>query len=253
MEDRGWKIGTATPDDWASRGRSSWSPPSPAPPAGAFGIMTESSSGIILRTRPLTETSLIVNWITPDLGRIATVAKGARRPKSPFAGKLDLFYAADFSFTRSRRSELHTLREASLRETHAAIRADLGKLQQAGYAAACIEQATEVETPLPEIFELVRGFLKHLCEQAPQPQSILALELKLLRELGLEPDLDEQRLTPGAKKIIEALIASDWEAGARLKLSAAQAGELRQFLQGFLIFHLGRLPRGREAALATTA
>jgi hypothetical protein len=35
-----------------------------------------------------------------------------------------------------------------------------------------------------------------------------------------------------------------------LKLSATQNDELRQFLHGFLIFHLGRLPRGRAAALA---
>src|SRR6202012_3945560 len=100
--------------------------------------MTESTNGLILRTRPLTETSLIVHWLTPDLGRLATVAKGARRPKSPFAGKLDLFYAADFSFNRSRRSELHTLREASVKEMHGAIRQDFVKLQQAGYAAAFI-------------------------------------------------------------------------------------------------------------------
>src|SRR5580698_10988190 len=100
--------------------------------------MTESTHGIILRTRPLTETSLIVHWLTPGLGRLATVAKGARRPKSPFAGKLDLFYAADFSFSRRRRAELHTLREASLRETHSAIRTDILKLQQAAYAATFI-------------------------------------------------------------------------------------------------------------------
>jgi hypothetical protein len=31
--------------------------------------------------------------------------------------------------------------------------------------------------------------------------------------------------------------------------AAAQAAELRRFLHGFLIFHLGRLPRGRAAAL----
>jgi hypothetical protein len=35
-----------------------------------------------------------------------------------------------------------------------------------------------------------------------------------------------------------------------LKLTRAQTGELRQFLHGFLIFHLGRLPKGRAAALA---
>ena len=34
---------------------------------------------MILRTRPLTETSLIVHWLTRDFGRISTVAKGARR------------------------------------------------------------------------------------------------------------------------------------------------------------------------------
>jgi DNA repair protein RecO (recombination protein O) len=211
--------------------------------------MTESTHGIILRTRPLTETSLIVHWLTPDLGRVATVAKGARRPKSPFAGKLDLFYAADFSFSRSRRSELHTLREVSLRETNGEIR-DVHKLQQASYATAFIELATETDTPVPEIYELARGFLKHLCAQPPQPQNIFALELKLLRELGLEPNPEELRLTPGARKIAQTLLESDWDAGARLKLSPLQIGELGQCLSTFLIFHLGRLPRGRTGALA---
>lgn len=212
--------------------------------------MIENCHGLILRTRQLTETSLIVHWLTPELGRLATVAKGARRPKSPFAGKLDLFYAADFSFSRSRSSELHSLREVKLQETHGAIREDILKLQQAGYAAAFLEQATESESPLPEIFELVRGFLVHLCAQPPSPQNIFVLELKLLRELGLEPDLAEARLTPGAKKIVQALLAGGWADNARLKLSAGQNGELRQFLPGFLICHLGKLPRGRAAALA---
>ncbi|MGA2247220.1 MAG: DNA repair protein RecO [Verrucomicrobiota bacterium] len=215
--------------------------------------MTEASHGIILRTRPLTETSLIVHWLTPDLGRIATVARGARRPKSPFAGKLDLFYAADFSLARSRRSELHMLREVSLRETHAAIREDVARLQQAGYAAAFIEQATETETPLPEIFELTRVFLKHLCGSTPRPQDIFVLELNLLRELGLAPDLDEIRLTPGAKKVVEALQAGDWNHSARLRLTGPQTAEVGRFLQVFLLFHLGRLPRGRTAALAGPA
>src|SRR5436853_3008836 len=118
--------------------------------------MVERTQGLILRTRPLSETSLIVQWLTPDAGRIATVAKGARRPKSPFRGKLDLFYLADFSFQRSRRSELHALREVSLLETHASLRHELGYLQQASYCAALVEQATEKETPLPVIFELMR-------------------------------------------------------------------------------------------------
>jgi len=88
--------------------------------------MIETATGLVLRTRRLTETSLIVHWLTPGLGRLATVAKGALRPKSPFAASSICFYRADFSFSRSRRSELHTLREVSLRETHPALRQDLG-------------------------------------------------------------------------------------------------------------------------------
>lgn len=207
--------------------------------------MIESATGIILRTRPLTETSLIVLWLTPNFGRISTVAKGARRSKSPFLGKLDLFYEADFTFTRSHRSELHTLREVSLREIHPALRQELGYLQQASYSAALIQQATETETPLPAVYELLRGLLNHLPKQPPQSQTIFAFELKLLNELGLRPDLAKSRLTPGAKRIVNALSANDWPAVTRLKLSEAQVGELRQFLHGFLIFHLGKIPKGR--------
>jgi DNA repair protein RecO (recombination protein O) len=212
--------------------------------------MIETSSGIILRTRPLTETSLIIHWLTPELGRIATVAKGARRPKSPFAGKLDLFYAGEFSFTRSRRSELHTLREMKLLENHRAIRDDLGKLSQAAYAANFIEQTTETETPLPEIHALTAGFLAWLGRAAPTPQNLFALELKLLRELGLEPDPADTRLTAGTKKIAGRLAAAEWPDLGRLALSPAQTAELNHWLHGFLIFHLGKLPRGRGLAVA---
>jgi DNA repair protein RecO (recombination protein O) len=212
--------------------------------------MIESATGLILRTRPLTETSLIIHWLTPNFGRIATVAKGARRHKSPFAGKLDLFYLADFSFSRSRNSDLHNLREVSLRETHNPIRADILKLQQAAYATNFIVQATETETPLPNVFELLQKFLRQLCKQKSSRQIIFAFELKLLRELGLEPDWAQANLTAGIKKIAVILSQKEFAAGDNLKLTKAQIAELRQFLHGFLIFHLGKLLRGRAAALA---
>src|SRR5579862_6207308 len=120
--------------------------------------MVETATGLVLRTRPLTETSLIVHWLTRDLGRLATVAKGARRPQSGFRGKLDLFYLADFSFARSRRSELHTLREVRLLDTHKALRENIAYLQQAAYGVALVKQTTETETPLAEVFELLQGF-----------------------------------------------------------------------------------------------
>lgn len=215
--------------------------------------MIESATGLILRTRPLTETSLIVHWLTPAFGRIATVARGARRAKSPFLGKLDLFYIADFSFSRSRRSDLHVLREVGLRELHAALRANLARLRQATYAAAFIEQATEVETPLPAVYHLMIGLLKHLSQHPAGPQTVFAFELKLLHELGLEPDWSKSRLSSGMKKIARLVTQSPWPMLTRLKFTNAQTVELREFLHGFLIFHLGKLPKGRTGALTELA
>jgi DNA repair protein RecO (recombination protein O) len=210
--------------------------------------MIESGIGLILRTRPLTDTSLIVHWLTPDFGRIATVAKGARRQKSPFAGKLDLFYLAEFSFQRSRRSELHQLREVSLRETHAAIRTELEYVQQASYAAALIEQTTEMDTPIPEIYSLMNGFLKNLYKYVPQSRTLFAFEVKLLSELGLQPDFEKEKMNADLKQILRILLVSDWDALSRLKLSRTQTTALRQYLHGFLVYHLGKVPatRGRS-------
>jgi len=207
--------------------------------------MIVSTTGIILRTRPLTETSLIVNWLTPDHGRISTVAKGARRPKSPFVGKLDFCYEADLTYARSRSSELHNLRELRLRETHAALRTEIGWLKQAAYAIHLIEQTTEKQTPLPEIYVLLHGLLAHLPHHPPQPRTIYAFELKLLRELGQSPDLEDGSLSPATRQLVANLITSDWSALGTFAATAAQARELRQFLHGFLIYHLGRIPKGR--------
>jgi DNA repair protein RecO (recombination protein O) len=210
---------------------------------------TERAHGFILRTRPFTETSLIVNWLTPTFGRISTVAKGARRAKSSFRGKLDLFYEGEFSFQRSRRSELHTLREVVLRETNAALRHELAYLQQASYCATLIEQTTETQTPLPEVYELFFGFLRALPQQPPKPRTVFAFEFKLLQILGLSPDIAETKLPAETRALVNALTETDWAGLPELRATAAQANAIKQFLHGFLIYHLGKIPKGRERAV----
>jgi DNA repair protein RecO (recombination protein O) len=205
--------------------------------------MDERGTGIVLRTRPLTESSLIVNWLTPELGRIAMVAKGARRPKSPLRGKIDLFYTAEFTFARSRRSDLHNLREVNLLKTRDVLRRDLGCLNQAAYCARLIEQTTESETPLPEIYELFATFLDALSSRSPAPITVLAFEIKLLAELGLSPQEGK------AARNAERLAPLGWNEIHQLAMSETELRELRQFLHGFLIYHLGKIPSNRAAAL----
>lgn len=207
--------------------------------------MIESATGLILRIWPLTETSLIVEWLTAEAGRMSTSAKGARRPRSPFLGKLDVFYEADFTFSRSHRSELHTLREVRLRATHDALRRDLGRLAQAAYCARLIEQTTETDTPVPRIYELMRGVVNHLDTHPAQPQLIFAFELKLLRELGLQPDPARTSLDARGRELLVRLLESDWAGISEMALSASEINDLRLFLHGYLIYHLGRIPKPR--------
>ncbi|MBM3835627.1 MAG: DNA repair protein RecO [Verrucomicrobia bacterium] len=212
--------------------------------------MVERATGLILRTRLLTETSLIVNWLTADLGRISTVAKGARRPKSSFRGKLDLFYLADFSFRRSPRSDLHTLNEVSVHQFHSALREELTHLQQASYFVRLIEQTTETETPLPTFFQLVAGALDYLPRQIAQNSTVYAFEIKLLAELGLSPVLAESRLTAGSREILRKLLASDWEQLSRLKLSPAQSREIDLYLFHIMSGNWRKVLPSRSAALS---
>lgn len=209
--------------------------------------MIERTNGIILRQYPLTETSLVLHWLTADFGRIATVAKGARRPKSPFRGKLDLFYLAEFTFRRSRQSELHTLQEVRVLETHTALRRDVHLLQQAAYCAALIQQHTETDTPMPEMFRLMLNLLRQLISKPPKTQTILAFELKFLNELGLTPSFGKEE--PELHQAIKTLTASEWEAAVDLQLSPSQIHEITKFLRGFLMYHLGKIPAGRDEAL----
>jgi hypothetical protein len=136
-----------------------------------------------------------------------------------------------------------------LRETHSGLRKDLGLLQQASYCAALVERATETETPLPDVFDLMVGLLRHLLSHPPQPQTVFAFELKMLGELGLKPDLATSQLKPDARQLVMALTENDWPAIACLKLSNDQVTDLRQFLHGFLQYHLGSVLKGRASAL----
>ena len=207
--------------------------------------MEEKAHGIILRTRPLTETSLIVHWLTRDFGRIATVAKGARGPKSSFRGKLDLFFRADFSFVRSRRSDLHILRELVLLESHPGIRTDFDRVAYAAYAAELIELATETETPVPEFFELFADWLAALNRSSLSRTALLAFEWKLLEVSGVQPDIATARLTAGAKALAEQFVSASWDELGEPVADVDEVREVGRWFSGYLLDQLNRLPDAR--------
>jgi len=145
----------------------------------------ETTAAILLRRTLLTETSLIVTWLTEAHGKLKTVAKGARRPKSPFAGKLDLFFQAEIQFARSRKSELHTLREAVLREPFEGLRENYRRTELAAYFVELIELVTEPEHPVPELYALLSRALTYLATGEANKRAMLHFESELVRLLGI--------------------------------------------------------------------
>jgi recombinational DNA repair protein (RecF pathway) len=136
----------------------------------------------------------------------------------------------------------------TLVESQPALRHDLSLLRRAAYASALIQQTTESDSPVPEIYDLLVGFVRNLPRHA-SPLLVLAFEIKLLRVLGLAPDVRASDLSEGSRKSLTYLSDTGWEMLERFKLSEVQFRELRRFLHSFLIFHLGKFPPGRPGAL----
>ena len=145
----------------------------------------ETTAAILLRNRKFTDTSLIVSWCTESLGCIQTVAKGARRAKSPFAGKLDLFFEAEIQIARSRRSSLHTLTEVVLRNPFAGIRRNYLRTQTAAYFVELIEICTERDHHEPELFSLLRRAFGYLDANDPVLRAVSHFETVLARVAGV--------------------------------------------------------------------
>lgn len=211
--------------------------------------MLERTTGIILRTRPYLETSLIVQWLTRDFGRISTLARGTRRPKSPFRGKLDLYFQGEITFKRSRRSTLHTLNEISLCNLNTHLRTSPTLLQQMTYAVRLIELATETDSPVPEVYDLLIEFTSHLGNTAQGPVLVLAFETRFLDDIGLAPPADDPTLSPAASSILRQLRQASWETLNCLRLSTAQYNQISHYLGMFIAQHLGKIPLGRSEAL----
>ena len=147
-----------------------------------------STHAIIVRQTRLTDTSLIVHWFTENHGLIKTVAKGARRPKSPFAGKLDLFFGGEIVFQQARKGELHALREVAIQDWREGLRSNYTSTLLAAYCCQLISDAVEPEHPEPAMHDLLQRALNHLCGSDPSLKALLHFEKELAGLLGIASD-----------------------------------------------------------------
>jgi DNA repair protein RecO (recombination protein O) len=147
---------------------------------------------LVLRAVDFGESDRIIHLLTPALGRVAVIAKGARRSKRRFPGTLDLFNQLAVQIVRTRPTVLARLEAARLLRTFEAIRAQSGRFALGCYLLELLDRLSpEGGAPrdLGRLFEFARSALEWLDREPPNERMRVLLELRALDALGLRPEL----------------------------------------------------------------
>ena len=165
--------------------------------------------GIVLRTHKLGEADRIVSLITRDHGKVRAVAKGVRKTKSRFGGRLEPMGHVSLLLYEGR--ELDVITQAESVDQFRPIREDLDRLARAHTMLEAVDQVAQERERNPQLYQLLLGALRTLAGR-DTPLVVAGFFWKLLALEGYEPLLDACA-TCGAE---EGLVAFDVDEGGVL-------------------------------------
>ncbi len=148
--------------------------------------MTWRTEGIVLRVRNLGEADRIVTLYTKERGKLNTVARGARRIRNRLLSPTQVFTHGRYLIFPGK--GLHNLSQADIIHSGQVIRDDLEKFAYASYITELLDALTAEEDPTDSIFPLLAATLS-LGEAGRFTLAARAFEIRLMRELGYEPEL----------------------------------------------------------------
>ena len=148
------------------------------------------AEAITIRLQDFSETSQIAWFYTREFGRVSALAKGSKRQRNNFDGRLDLLCHDEIVFARKSRTTLHILTECRLLDRFRGLRTGVDRLYAALYAAELVREMTPDEEGQPPLFELLLGTLRALSGGDAVAPTLLAFEARLLALTGYAPMLD---------------------------------------------------------------
>lgn len=154
--------------------------------AGTSCIVTK---GVVLRETETKETDKILTLLTPGQGKIAVIARGARRKSCKYAACAQSLVWSEW--TLYQRGQWYYAREGSTLELFSGLRADLDALALGFYFAELTEALTIEETPSEEpLRHLLNGLYALSTLHKPPSLAKPAFELRMLCAAGYEPLAD---------------------------------------------------------------
>jgi DNA repair protein RecO (recombination protein O) len=149
------------------------------------------TEAVVLRSMRYGEADRILHVYTPARGRVGAIAKGVRRVRSRFGGRLEPFTRLHLELHEGR-GELLTVTGAQTIDSYARLRTDARSLDAAARACDAVGRLFETTEPHPGVFNLLCRLLSMLDatgEGASSRAAALAFRLKLLLAAGLSPQL----------------------------------------------------------------
>lgn len=180
----------------------------------------------VLHSRPFRETSLVVEALSRDFGRVGLVARGGRRPRSPLGLAAQPFRRLLLSW--SGRGELATLTRAESAMQDGAGNLPQGRrLLAAMYLNELLIKLTRREDPHPELFGHYCDALAGLSARGPVEPALRRFELDMLASLGF--GLNLQCDTRGRALVPDAAYRYRMEEGAEALPAGARIGGAMHF------------------------
>jgi DNA repair protein RecO (recombination protein O) len=152
--------------------------------------MSTGELGVVLKTTPLRESDLLVVLYTSSHGRVAAVARGARKSVRRFSGALQLLVLGRYQLGRRPRGDLWGLDSAEVVREWNQLASDVVAVAHASYVAELVGALLPPETPDPHALEVTVALWDSLAEGGPSPAALRMVEIALLDLAGHRPALD---------------------------------------------------------------
>jgi DNA repair protein RecO (recombination protein O) len=216
--------------------------------AGSF-----KTEAVVLRSIRFGEADRILHLYSSRRGRIGAIAKGSRRPRSRFGGRLEPFFRLDLVLHEGR-GELATVTSAATVEGYRRLREGAATLGAAARACDAVLRLLDAAEPNPPAYRLLCRYLG-LLDGPTRPraaglETALAFRLKLALAAGFVPELgscarcgEAEHLT-GFSGAAGGIVCSSCEGGG-FELAA----EAHSFMVEALARPLSEVPGAGERAL----
>ena len=131
--------------------------------------------GIVLRGYPFGEADRVVVLLSPNHGMVRAVAKGIRKTKSRFGGRLEPFNQVDLVLYEGR--NLDTVTQVTPIEVYPHLREDLEKLAVAGAMTEAAALVAQEEESSVRLYLLLQRGLHSLDTEALHPDLLTSFLL----------------------------------------------------------------------------